>query len=146
MPVSGMASRERSVTTRWRACPDKPIPPHIRFGIATDQRIDPVFVPPECLRCPRALAAAVVEGTHITACAQRPLAAAIEDHQLDAAIVLPIQQRMPNRAQHRLRERVQRLGAVHGNTPSPALATDQHLIGNRCAHARSLTSRSILGD
>src|SRR5262249_26054775 len=59
---------------------------HERFGIAPDEGVETVFLAPESACQARAVAPAVVEGAHVTAGAQGPLASSIEHDELDCGV------------------------------------------------------------
>src|SRR5262249_46394114 len=116
-----------------------------RFGITADEGVEPIFLAPEAAREGRAILPAVIEGAHVAAGAQCPVASPVEQDELDRGVHPPRLQCRPNLANHAERQRVERLRAVHGEAPGPALATDQHLVSCRYLHGCSLDNRSQLG-
>src|SRR5215470_7105731 len=118
---------------------------HVRLAIARDQGIEAVFVAPEGTGGARAPTAAIVKRTHVAAGAEGLIAAAIQNDELDAGIILPGEQRRRDRAHHGVRQRIERPRAIHGNPPRPALAPDKHLISNWCSHAGSLDNPFYTG-
>src|SRR5262249_10731518 len=57
-----------------------------RFGIAPDKGVETVLLAPEAACKARAIASAVVEGAHVAASAQGPLASSIEHDELDGGV------------------------------------------------------------
>ena len=87
MPTSGMATADRSVTTRWLPWAEMPTPPPmtmpsmtgtIGLAIAGDAGVEAVLLGPERPRRRCADARGVVDGADVAAGAERPLAGAVD--------------------------------------------------------------------
>ena len=100
----------------------------VRFPIARDHGIEFVLLAPEGMGVSRATCTRVVQPTHVAARTERPIACAIEDHNVDRRIIRPGLQGDGNRLHHAERERVERLRPVECQAACASFAPHDHFI------------------
>ena len=98
MPTSGIATAERSVTTRCAACAETPTPPPITtpsitammgFGYRAIRTLRWYSVAPELLRKGVFRLRRVVERANVAAGAQAALAGAVDEDRADGGVRCP---------------------------------------------------------
>ncbi|BBX20586.1 hypothetical protein MDUV_54460 [Mycolicibacterium duvalii] len=120
IPTSGMAIFVVSVTTRtlpWALMPtaahrDAVHQGDVRLGVAADRGVEQILVVPEAARLIAAGLGVVVDRDDVSAGAQATLTRAGDDDGRHRVVAFPLPQRRVDRRDHRMGQRVDRLGSV----------------------------------
>jgi hypothetical protein len=115
----------------------------IRLGEAADAGVEAVLVEPEPPRFGAVGPRAVVDRHDVPAGAEPALTGTGEDHGPDAAVMCPPLECFVDGADHRVRQRVDRLGPVEREEADPALDVGEDL-GGLGTHLR-ISPRDRLG-
>jgi hypothetical protein len=100
-----------------------------RLGVLGDAGVEGVLGAEELCRVVGSSADdLVVEAAHVAARAQAALARAVEHHDLDVGVALPLVERRSKRLDHVEVERIDRLGAVEREVPDAVVAHGAHAL------------------